>query len=1599
MATSNDVAMAAQDFDPAPALDRMRLNDADEENQRPRTAGTGKHPFDESMDSDTKAENYQVRRQISQGNLPPLPPTDTESVYEGEHSLSPKSDGHMDTVDESQMRRHLDNLESSFMSAPSYVERPVGADDTFLFDAVKGAPPKVEDGARGRSPEKLEEQLEKVDEESSMMRSEVSPCAGRDTGRMSREESLRHEGDREPVVNYGADSTSELETMSSSPTVAAAARTISRVISMASMGFDVAGHEVGTYNRDHHSDSDRDNDKPDTESERGCIDTPRAESQLDGGEDSDGRSTIGRKNSNESLNAKDAGRTPGAALRKRAASIPKFLRSRNNSERSSISVASMNLRPDEADESFSADYAMLSGGAAPQNSSSTQRWPSQALSRTISLGSIASGINDDETEPTTANGALDPLEEESTQIKEEEATNDFATPKASRSLAPPTDTVIARHVRNVQVPDSVAKEYKSRPGVSPARYSASVVGANERQGKNMTLKEQSSTIERLSKENFDLKLKVMFLSDRLDKLSEEGVKEMVSENVELKTVLANLQRDNKALRRKVKELEHESKEGKGEPARPDTARSGTSSDDPQHAWFEQENQERGEELHFLRERIEEYEFEFEKMRQENLARENEKRKLAEIVMTMGKKRGEDMDAREEMDVWKDLLEQETARREQSDDDNRRLRDEIFRLKSKGVLQQPDARPQSVAGSLPAMNHTTNIYNITKKRQMSPSRPMSGFSEQPAGSVFSGATTLVEELRNESERLRHENAELRREVGAQTSMLTSRNREKERLYQEIEDLKMGHRRGSITGDSILDRSASRAGQRPHSRGSAMTRLTSAPEVDVEELENKNAELRDQLNALKLENQELRKELDSCMEDFEIAVNGKREAEARIAELQGELQATETDLVAMQTERDEALRGQEEVETEFESLRKEAQDEIDALEHEAEQHNATIQTFRTELANTTENFNALQAEMREMSEAVVRLEDDHEIKSRRITELEKEVEQNNGELDEMEKAVAEARDKIQRLTVQLESGQGEIKFLREEQDGDKIKIGDLETLVRNVEAATRDEKERVRELEERLMSERHQREVVAGQERQEIQRYINELNKEASGAKDEARRLRKALSSKEVESTEWKGRLIELENNIRQALGDLNGTRSSFVKGITDLQRQLDSTTRELLSTRDAILEKDRIIKQRDNLLESSGLEVRKIADLLEKERAAHRSTKHQHEASLTQQHHTTRTISQQEARVLQLENALSHDRKKMAHVESAFKDAMLERNQLLIALWNRLSALCGSDWAHGNSLINGRALPSLEAISGQMFGGFAKNLVAAVKMVESIVMGFRGKIRDVERRLWKEMREIESTIEQRTQKLERLEAAVKSQALSNSTLETKGEIGRLQNLNRLLRAELAANRGSTPGRKGSNASGGNRETNLDELGSPSPTVPMGPRSSVHKLSGLSRGYSEGAIPMPPLERTQSSLDRNASNSTQQSYSTQQTQDHTKPPFSDSQSTTGTESDPRRSTYRPINAQLPQPGAVRRGLDESMPPGLSAEEAWEWRMQEMERRLKEEREGRRLDRRNAQRRLEEESKRVRMGEEERRRERGREKRSGNGEGSHGGSAVGY
>ncbi len=1464
-------------------------------------------PDKEDISQDSIFENSAAHEQmptLDPTMLPSLPPPgDNSEVYGSEHAGSEAAD-----LDEREMDKHLNDVESSFMPmfSPIGLEGPKGADDTYLFDTSKRGQPH--NPSKELSPKQLPTIQLNGSGGSQTPSSPATPDGAYKTPAPERAHSIQ----ADDSSMEGHNTTSELETMSSSPTAAAAARTVSRAISMAGAG---GRRTADDYLEGHMGDSSENEHTGDSSENEYHIDaeaTPRKRilKPHDDSSDVDERLTVRHHLSSNNLKA-DAGSTPGAALLSRRSSPggrPKFLRSRHTSSHSSVSSFITNP---ESHDGTDADYALQSGGAVP-TATLSRSGSIPLLSRSISLGSMASGIDEIDSSLPVADTPLATLEEEQNRGRHAEDLSPPETPRAStRTMSAPTDTVIARHVRNVHVPESVAEEFRNKAGTaSPAKKSAFSGSTIGRHGKNMTLKEQSSTIERLSKENFDLKLKVMFLSDRLDKLSEEGVKEMISENVELKTGLAVMQRDNKALKRKIKELE---KRLQDDEERPSTALSNTSAGDPSPKWFDQEGaQEREEELIYLRERVEEYVTEIEKLRNDSIQRESEKRNLAEVVRQMGERRGQNVEVREEMDVWKDLLEQETARREQADEENKKLREEVFRMRTETTSNS----------GVPGLNHTTNIYNITKKRQSSPSRPRSQLSNEidERNGASSAASTLVEELRREGEQLRHENAELRREVGAQTSMLTSRNREKERLYQEIEDLKLGARRngGSIAGDSILERSASRAHnhERSQSRTSVGTRMTMMTEVEREDFENKQSEMRDKLNALKISNQDLQRELNSCMEDFETSVEERKAAELLAHELQEALEVAENDLVTMQNERDEALQGQEEAEIMFESLRKEAQEELDGFAVEAEETNAEIERLQTELTDTTENFNALQNEMREMSEALVRLEDDHETKTKKIADLERELEEVNKELETMENNLVDANGKVERLGVQQESNQSEIAFLREEQDGDKIRVSDLETALRNTEQALHDERDRVTELEQRLSNERHQREVVASKEKQEVQQFINELNREASTSKDEARRLRKSLTSREVEAAEWKQRLMELESNLREALGDLNGTRSSLLNSIAKLQRELENTIRDLDNTKAALTEKERIIKQRDQLLESHALESRKLADILDKERQAHRNTKHSFETFQKTQQHTTRTITQQESRVLELEAGRQTDRRKISNLEALVKDQVGERNQLLLTLWTRLSVICGSDWAHNNSLINGRALPSPESIS-TMLPGFSKNLLAAVKTIETLISDFRVRIRSVEKDLWKEYQTLEANLETRSKRLDRLETIARS-AIPGLSGSAGAELTKLRDANRVLKQEVSTLRAANLVRSGI----------YD--GSPAPAVPTGPREK-----------DGGANVNRHTQIREKSKSRTSTMTRRQS------------------STHGVERDQTFTSSIPLPTNAP--GSPASHTDGEYRPDLR----WQIRLQELEYKLKAEREARLTDRSSARQRLEEKS----------------------------------
>jgi chromosome segregation ATPase len=140
----------------------------------------------------------------------------------------------------------------------------------------------------------------------------------------------------------------------------------------------------------------------------------------------------------------------------------------------------------------------------------------------------------------------------------------------------------------------------------------------------------------------------------------------------------------------------------------------------------------------------------------------------------------------------------------------------------------------------------------------------------------------------------------------------------------------------------------------------------------------------------------------------------------------------------------------------------------------------------------------------------------------------------------------RSKNEKLDIQLESCQGEVDFLREEQEGDKIKIGELESELENAHINIQHEKERLRDLEDRFGEERQQRDALESHGKQEVEKVMADLNSQLAKLKEDSRRLRKDLSSKEVEANNWRRQHDEFETSLRDALGNNNGSKPSLLK---------------------------------------------------------------------------------------------------------------------------------------------------------------------------------------------------------------------------------------------------------------------------------------------------------------------------------------------------------------------------------------------------------------------------------------------------------------------
>ena len=566
------------------------------------------------------------------------------------------------TLDEQEMRRKLMDMEPSFLPELSPAAPPGehGIDDTIAFGSphVHSADAATAHKFSRRSASRIRESHRKSDDYRTPQ-SPATPPEWYKTPAPGRDEDVRSDDNARNGVDNERGKTSSPETMSPSPTAAAAARTISRVVSLASLGgYETADEESSSKALDKLAD------KLGTAPIKGDNATPQQNHLSTQLSSQPGSPTPTRPSVIQDLEDPANGDVDEESQSRRSPRKRPKLTSRFSSQRSSYSSRTSHTTTSTegaSDVTLGAEYALQTGGAAPFGSSGSSR-PHMELSRTISLGSMASGISalsDGEEHLGNLSSASDNLdslpEEEASSVKRHMAMEKGRQPSfphtprvASRSLNTPTDTVIAQHVRDVQVPGTIARDFRERfKATSPDRRNGLPINAIERTGKSLTLKEQSSTIDRLQKDNFDLRLKITFLNQKLNQRSEEGIQTLVSENVELRTYKFKSSREIRQLKIPIKMLEKKIKDNEAQIAAQEK-------EVQDHANARGIDDERVTDLEtevlFLREREESYKIDIEKLRQNCAAKEGEKRRLAEVVKAWGERRngGSDIGAREEV---------------------------------------------------------------------------------------------------------------------------------------------------------------------------------------------------------------------------------------------------------------------------------------------------------------------------------------------------------------------------------------------------------------------------------------------------------------------------------------------------------------------------------------------------------------------------------------------------------------------------------------------------------------------------------------------------------------------------------------------------------------------------------------------------------------------------------------------------------------------------------------------------------------------------------------------------------------------------------------
>ncbi|PLW44874.1 hypothetical protein PCANC_10784 [Puccinia coronata f. sp. avenae] len=896
-------------------------------------------------------------------------------------------------------------------------------------------------------------------------------------------------------------------------------------------------------------------------------------------------------------------------------------------------------------------------------------------------------------------------------------------------------------------------------------------------GNHLTLREQEKVIDEVKKENFNLKLKIYFLEDRLAKLAPDQVDLALKENVEIKVEFQTVRQELKRYKRLLLEAERAIELAKTE--RDQLLEQKALSEERTSSGLQYQVKKARDEAVVKDKSIQNLESEVQRLK-DQLKRFSSKEKEMRNTPSHSRHHNRTSMSNQSVDEWsnqehmieiKNLKNELTEERQLKEDllgDNQDLRHRL--IETKNALQDTQDEIQRISRVEEHGYRSHQISRAQSRFEEDPDDYLSSGRKSALTSISTGGTSNqkmmkefkqeINDLEKQIRELEGENIELRSQVNAQVKMLTTKNAEKDKLQDQVSNLK----REIMDLQDELDQDAHEF-QKFQQAGSTSLHDQAADEVreELNMYRDKSASA-----LLTLEKKEkVVDELNAELEERDAFFN---------EEIQKLTNQYNQELEAVKAERDEY----QEVLDEREDQIAELSDQLREVINLQEETDRSLREARSRLKDKEKDYNlilqdleAAQTDLKEIGAGNRELATEVNEKDQQISEL-------NAELDELEQeasnratvheqVVAKLKQKLNstkseltELSIQHESCISELKFLQDKHEELQLRQAEMEER-RKVESDLKRRLEReLDDLERELRGTREEMDlqiIASKKEKREIQSSfqltLDAKQKALSQAESDVANLRGKLEIREGDIEKLEKMLRRLENESNQINQSQSHDKISLELEIERIQRDLLNSNQESHAFKEQNLALKNQIAKFQAAASALNSEKDELADKLEGIKRARDSLNEKYEEQTKNLRETQNDLSVTKNRLQSLEDELASDHLQLNKYENQYKDQISERNTLLLTIYQYIDKLLNSGSTH-------RRISSANDVKPfSNFSVFHESIINRLKSLGAMQSGFDTKIKDVEKKLEKQYTSLKRQHDSRMRQLDQFETTIKA----------------------------------------------------------------------------------------------------------------------------------------------------------------------------------------------------------------------------------------------